>query len=1058
MIRWYPTRRLMGKTDRMRASRSRGLASLRLAAVPVALTLLAGFWSGAATAAPAHPLAMVRLVGAGTSIPSGATVVGATDPASTVEAEVVLRPRDPAALDAFVRSVSTPGSPQFRRYLPRGRFGAVFGPDAATVTAARDWLSSTGLVVGPTAPDGLFIPVSGSATEVERSFSVSLVQARLRNGSVTRVGLGDPEVPAALAGDIQGVIGLSDASLLHPQIVLGGGGASTARPPAAASPRSGAHPLQVGPSPCPEASQVASAFNGWTANQLASTYGLSTLYGGGRSGAGQTVGVYELESYDPSDIQTYESCYGLGVPVTDVTVDGGAGPPTEDGEAALDIEMVAGLAPSSSVLVYTGPQVGTGPIDTYAAMVDADAAKVLSTSWGECEADMDPSDQAAETALFAQAATQGQTVLAASGDSGSSDCFDVLHPAGSQTLAVDDPADQPDVTGVGGTSLTAANSNAPSESVWNNWDASSMTGGAGGGGNSTVFVAPFWQQVPGAEIPDTVRTCGPHADQQCREVPDVAASADPDHGVVIFFDGHWSPVGGTSAAAPLWAGLLADTNQGCNTPAGLLGPELYQSGAASSENDITTGSNSIFPGMTGGLFDAHVGYDLASGWGSPRAASLLGLFSGAAAGCPAVTGLSPSSGKASGGQTVVVNGSGFGTGTPTVRFGGTAATVVSHTPSSLTVTTPDVVTGQQSVVTVTTTGPAAGTSAAVPSSTFTFISPRVTSVIPIKGPTTGGGQVTIAGSDFGGATSVRFGTSAAGSFTVTSPGSIVATVPAGPAGGATVDVSVTSPDGTSPQVGSDRYIYALPGYWLVASDGGIFDFGHAGFYGSTGNLTLNQPVVGMAATPDGKGYWLVASDGGIFAYGDAGFYGSTGNLTLNRPVVGMAATPDGKGYWLVASDGGIFAYGDAGFHGSTGGITLNRPVVGMASTPDGKGYWLVASDGGIFAFGDAGFHGSTGNLILNRPVVGTASTPDGKGYWLVASDGGIFAFGDAGFYGSTGNLTLNRPVVGMAPSLTGKGYWLVASDGGIFAYGDARFFGSTGGITLNRPVVGMTST
>ena len=89
----------------------------------------------------------------------------------------------------------------------------------------------------------------------------------------------------------------------------------------------------------------------------------------------------------------------------------------------------------------------------------------------------------------------------------------------------------------------------------------------------------------------------------------------------------------------------------------------------------------------------------------------------------------------------------------------------------------------------------------------------------------------------------------------------------------------------------------------------------------------------MAATPDGKGYWLVASDGGIFTYGDAAFYGSTGGMTLNQPIVGMAATPDGKGYWLVASDGGIFTYGDAAFYGSTGGMTLNKPIVGMAVAP-----------------------------------------------------------------------------------------------------------------------------
>ena len=250
---------------------------------------------------------------------------------------------------------------------------------------------------------------------------------------------------------------------------------------------------------------------------------------------------------------------------------------------------------------------------------------------------------------------------------------------------------------------------------------------------------------------------------------------------------------------------------------------------------------------------------------------------------------------------------------------------------------------------------------------------------------------------------------------------------------------------------------AAPGYWIVASDGGIFSFGVAPFFGSTGALDLNRPVVGMVATPKRHGYWLVASDGGIFSFGDARFFGSTGAIHLNQPVVGMAATPDGHGYWLVASDGGIFSFGDAAFEGSTGAIHLNQPVVGMAATPDGHGYWLVASDGGIFSFGDARFFGSIGAIHLNQPVVGMAATPDGHGYWLVASDGGIFSFGDAAFEGSTGAIHLNQPVVGMAGTPDGHGYWLVASDGGIFSFGDAAFEGSTGALSLNKPVVGMAS-
>ena len=249
-----------------------------------------------------------------------------------------------------------------------------------------------------------------------------------------------------------------------------------------------------------------------------------------------------------------------------------------------------------------------------------------------------------------------------------------------------------------------------------------------------------------------------------------------------------------------------------------------------------------------------------------------------------------------------------------------------------------------------------------------------------------------------------------------------------------------------------------PGYDLVASDGGIFSFGGAGFYGSTGTLKLNQPIVGLAPTPSGRGYWLVATDGGIFSFGDATFAGSTGAIKLNKPIVGMAPTPSGAGYWLVATDGGIFAFGDAKFFGSTGALKLNQPIVGMAATPSGKGYWLVATDGGIFAFGDAAFAGSTGAIKLNRPIVGLAASPTGGGYWLVATDGGIFAFGDAKFFGSTGALKLNRPIVGMAATPSGKGYWLVATDGGIFAFGDATFLGSTGALRLNKPVVGLAAT
>ncbi|HEX4219565.1 MAG TPA: hypothetical protein VHZ02_14415 [Acidimicrobiales bacterium] len=245
------------------------------------------------------------------------------------------------------------------------------------------------------------------------------------------------------------------------------------------------------------------------------------------------------------------------------------------------------------------------------------------------------------------------------------------------------------------------------------------------------------------------------------------------------------------------------------------------------------------------------------------------------------------------------------------------------------------------------------------------------------------------------------------------------------------------------------------GYHLAASDGGVFSFGDAGFFGSMGGEPLNQPVVGMASTSDRGGYWLAASDGGIFTFGDAGYFGSKGDQTLNKPVVGMTPTPSGQGYWLVASDGGVFTFGDAGFFGSLGGAPPAHPVVGIQSTASGKGYWLVASDGTVTPFGDASNFGSlTGEP--GKTIVGFATTPSADGYWLVASDGSVFPFGGARLYGSAAGQPLNAPIVSITPTATGQGYWLAASDGGVFAYGDAQFYGSEGGQHLNAPVVGSS--
>jgi SpoIID/LytB domain protein len=249
------------------------------------------------------------------------------------------------------------------------------------------------------------------------------------------------------------------------------------------------------------------------------------------------------------------------------------------------------------------------------------------------------------------------------------------------------------------------------------------------------------------------------------------------------------------------------------------------------------------------------------------------------------------------------------------------------------------------------------------------------------------------------------------------------------------------PGGTSP-VGDSG---GVGGYWINASDGGVFSFGNAQFYGSTGGMRLNQPVVGMASTHDAGGYWEVASDGGVFSFGDASFHGSTGSIRLNKPMVGMAVTPDGGGYWLVASDGGIFAYGDAGFYGSTGSLVLNEPVIGMVPTRDGRGYWLIASDGGVFAFGDAGFFGSLGGAPPSTALVGVAPTPDGGGYWVLGANGSVYDFGDAPPVSVAGDSpalsSMRSAMTGLIPDFSGQGFDAVNGSGQAFAYGDAPYFG-----------------
>jgi hypothetical protein len=256
------------------------------------------------------------------------------------------------------------------------------------------------------------------------------------------------------------------------------------------------------------------------------------------------------------------------------------------------------------------------------------------------------------------------------------------------------------------------------------------------------------------------------------------------------------------------------------------------------------------------------------------------------------------------------------------------------------------------------------------------------------------------------------------------------------------------------------------GYWLVGSDGGIFTFGAAHFYGSTGGIRLQRPVVGITPTADDGGYWLVASDGGVFSFGDTQFYGSIPGLgiapadsgaprRLNAPIVGIVPTVDDHGYFMVGADGGVFSFGDAHFEGSCPGIGgCSGAAVAVMPDASGSGYWLVTNSGHVYAFGDAINYGQP---ALSMPVTAAVRTSDGKGYWLLYADGQVAAFGDApnftGPYGAVGGLD---PATAIVITSDGGGVWIVSANGSVFAYGDAPNDGGMAGQHLNAAIIGGT--
>ena len=595
----------------LRARARIGRRKLRSAA---GVTVTLGLLSMGVTSAPAAMASgpATKPVGFAPAIPKNASLLGRTQGSRALHFDVVLAPRDPAGLHSLALDVSTPGSPDHGRYLNAPQFAARFGQSPSAIQAADAALRGAKLAPGPVAANGLVIPVSTTVGQAAASLHTDFADYRLSSGRVAFANTSAPQLPTSLANLTTAVVGLNNFTT------------PVTAPPAAPKSQasSGAAAQAKGPSACLAADLWAFINGGWTFPQLASAYSIKSLYQQGHLGSGTRVALFELEPWSTSDVASFQKCYGTHVPVSSVKVDGGAGSGPGSGEAALDIETIIGLAPKADITVYDAPNSSDATtIDEYTKIFDDDKSQIVSTSWGACESafeSQDPNLIGSENILFEQAATEGISVFAASGDTGSEEC---LRSSGSKSLAAEDPASQPFVTGVGGTDLTSVGS-PPAEHVWNE---AASNEGAGGGGISSVWPMPAWQSGPGVINPDSSGTpCGAGSGY-CREVPDVSASADPSHGYIIRWHGKWLPIGGTSAATPLWAATLADI-ESANSPvyrAGFLNPLLYSAAAtsATSFNDITVGNND-YTGTNGGLYPATTGYDMASGLGSPIATGL----------------------------------------------------------------------------------------------------------------------------------------------------------------------------------------------------------------------------------------------------------------------------------------------------------------------------------------------------------------------------------------------------------------------------------------------------
>ncbi|HZU14861.1 MAG TPA: S53 family peptidase [Chloroflexota bacterium] len=532
----------------------------------------------------AHLGALHPLQGSVLPATAHARRLGALPAGRTLSVSLMLRVRDQQALDQFVRSVYDPHSSQYHHFLTTQQFAERFAPSASDRAVITTWLRRQGLHVTGATRNGLLIQAAGSVNRVERAFGTSLAEYNGRQGHFF-ANMRPIQLPAALAPRVAAVMGLNDGIRAQP---LGLGHV---------------HPL---------ARPHDQSWDGYYPADLVAAYDLSTLRAR-VDGSGQTIALAELDDYNQGNISAYDSRFNISAPTPErIAVPyNGRKAKMGDGETEveLDMEVTQAIAPGAQLLVYESPNDINALVIQIDAMVSDNKSSILSMSWGVPETTVNKDYVASENEVIEEAATQGVSVLAASGDNGA--YADSNQP---NTLTVQTPSDDPWLTAVGGTALNFDGTSYQGEQSWG--DTSDNSGS--GGGLSSFFREPYYQQGPGVQ--NSYSNGG-------REVPDVSANGDPNTGYAIYtYDTSskktgWQVWGGTSAAAPLWASYVALLDDYLNQKLGFLNPLLYDLGQKSSTfsyspfHDVTQGNNLYYP--------ATPGWDFATGWGSMDGVAFL---------------------------------------------------------------------------------------------------------------------------------------------------------------------------------------------------------------------------------------------------------------------------------------------------------------------------------------------------------------------------------------------------------------------------------------------------